>query len=188
LRLLKPGVAPGQELVIDEVRYESKAPWPTLPDGFGPSLQLVDPAQDNNRVANWAVMSDKPQASGPRWRYVSASGTASSSTLYIYLTNPGEAYIDDIKLVAGSVAESGPNLLVNGDFESGLSTNWAVSQTFSGSDTSTTARHGGLQSLHLVSSGAGSSRNTSVYQDILPYLTLGEPYTLSYSYLENPAR
>src|SRR5205807_7784616 len=33
------------------------------------------------------------------WQYVTATGTGSSSTLYIYLTRAGEGYIDDIKLV-----------------------------------------------------------------------------------------
>ena len=30
-------------------------PWPTTTDGTGPSLELIDPAQDNNDYLNWAA-------------------------------------------------------------------------------------------------------------------------------------
>jgi hypothetical protein len=40
--------------VVDSVCYDDDAPWPVPPDGGGPSLELVDVAQDNNRPANWA--------------------------------------------------------------------------------------------------------------------------------------
>jgi len=44
-------------LLVDEVRYGDQPPWPTAADGQGPSLQLIDPLQDNWRVANWACTS-----------------------------------------------------------------------------------------------------------------------------------
>ncbi len=56
LSLIKPGVAPEPDLVVDRVRYEPNAPWPAAPVlNVGTSLQLVDAAQDNSRVANWSV-------------------------------------------------------------------------------------------------------------------------------------
>jgi hypothetical protein len=56
LSLIKPGVAPEPDLVVDRLRYEAIPPWPTTPMiQAGTSLQLVDSAQDNSRVANWAV-------------------------------------------------------------------------------------------------------------------------------------
>ena len=39
--------------VIDEVCYSDSAPWPTLPDGGGPYLQLIDLDLDNNNGENW---------------------------------------------------------------------------------------------------------------------------------------
>lgn len=53
LSLLKPGVPAGTFIVVDRVRYEAASPWPVAVPGA--SLQLRDPAQDNSRVANWAV-------------------------------------------------------------------------------------------------------------------------------------
>lgn len=56
LTLNKPGVPPELDLVVDRVRYETNAPWPAAPVlSPGISLQLVDAAQDNSRVANWAA-------------------------------------------------------------------------------------------------------------------------------------
>ena len=43
-------------VIIDQVTYDDAQPWPTAADGGGPSLQLIDPAQDNDRVANWAAV------------------------------------------------------------------------------------------------------------------------------------
>ncbi|HPU55512.1 MAG TPA: lamin tail domain-containing protein, partial [Verrucomicrobiota bacterium] len=57
LRLIRLGATPEQDLLIDEVTYDDDPPWPALANGFGPSLQLIDSAQDNNRVANWAAVS-----------------------------------------------------------------------------------------------------------------------------------
>jgi|GEM_PF-6025446 len=37
----------------DMVGYFDTAPWPTQPDGSGPSLELINPALDNNDGANW---------------------------------------------------------------------------------------------------------------------------------------
>jgi len=56
LRLIEPGATHADDLVIDEVNYSSTLPWPPLADGIGPSLQLIDPAQDNGRVANWTAV------------------------------------------------------------------------------------------------------------------------------------
>ncbi|MBN8248772.1 MAG: lamin tail domain-containing protein, partial [Verrucomicrobia bacterium] len=54
LALVRPDPTGGtNELIVDEVRYGSRFPWPTNAAGLGPSLQLVDPAQDNRRPGHW---------------------------------------------------------------------------------------------------------------------------------------
>ena len=42
-------------VLVDQVCYDDAAPWPAAADGFGPSLQLIDAARDNRRVANWGI-------------------------------------------------------------------------------------------------------------------------------------
>jgi hypothetical protein len=76
LTLLKPGATAAEDVVIDQVTYDDDPPWPAAADGAGSSLQLIDPAQDNNRSANWAAVSlantNPPQAliaMTDVWRY-----------------------------------------------------------------------------------------------------------------------
>jgi len=42
-------------LIVDDVMYDDVAPWPTEPDGHGPSLELIDPAEDNALPQSWAA-------------------------------------------------------------------------------------------------------------------------------------
>lgn len=37
----------------DQVDYEDVAPWPVTPDGFGPSLEVIDPTLANETPRNW---------------------------------------------------------------------------------------------------------------------------------------
>ncbi|MCP4542399.1 MAG: hypothetical protein GY832_35195 [Chloroflexi bacterium] len=39
--------------LVDEVTYDDHHPWPELPDGNGPSLELINPTFDNNRPCSW---------------------------------------------------------------------------------------------------------------------------------------
>ncbi|MBL9139337.1 MAG: lamin tail domain-containing protein, partial [Verrucomicrobiales bacterium] len=54
VRLKRP--SGGDLVVVDEVVFDDTAPWPAAANGGGASLQLIDAAQDNRRVANWAAM------------------------------------------------------------------------------------------------------------------------------------
>jgi PKD repeat protein/endonuclease/exonuclease/phosphatase family metal-dependent hydrolase len=58
------GLSNGGELIllkdnsgktIDSVRYYDTPPWPTTPDGNGPSLMLCEPDSDNALGSNWAA-------------------------------------------------------------------------------------------------------------------------------------
>ncbi len=42
-------------LVLDQVTYDDDPPWPVAADGKGTSLQLIDPARDNDRIGNWSA-------------------------------------------------------------------------------------------------------------------------------------
>ena len=191
LSLLKPG-APA--LVVDRVRYEPALPWPTAAAAKpGTSLQVVDAAKDNSRVGNWAAGRTNAVVA-PQWVYVWTNLSAtSSSRLYLYLTNSaGDLYIDDIKLVAGTVPDAATNLVRDGDFESPLGTNWNLTANFTQSVVSTTFKHWGSNSLHIVATASGSGTNNAIYQDITPALTNGATYSLSFWYLQstnaNPPR
>ncbi len=181
LTLTMPNSTGNEVSVVDAVSYSTQSPWPSAAPGS--SLQLIDPVQDNYRVANWAVASSAP--SGPpvvTWQHVVTTGTASSSRLYIYMTSVGEVQIDDLTLVAGETAGVGENFILNGDFEGAFPGPWNVSANLSNSSLSSQLHHSGNGSLHVVSSSAGSSQSTSIWQDIGP-LVSNDTYTLSYWFL-----
>ena len=169
---------------VARVKYSNQLPWPTNANGAGASLQLIDPHQDNWRAGNWtAVLTNTPAT--PQWAYVTATGKATSSTLYIYLQSAGDVYLDDIKLVAGSVPEVGRNVLTNGDFENGFPGPWTVSANLANSTLSTVIKHSGNGALHLVSTATGTTQGSSIWQTVSPSLTNNATYTLSFWYLQN---
>jgi len=169
---------------VAKVKYSNQLPWPTNANAGGTSLQLIDPRQDNWRAGNWSVALSNSQVV-PQWTYVTATGTASSSTLYIYLQSAGDVYVDDIKLVAGSTPGAGANLLSDGDFESGLPGPWTVSPNLASSTLSSTIKHSGTSSLHVVSTAAGTTQSSAIWQTISPSLTQNATYSLSFWYLQN---
>jgi hypothetical protein len=177
LRLIQPANASRLYTVIDEVTYSNDAPWPTVADASGSSLQLIDPSQDNDRVGNWTAVNTNGMAP-PRWRYVSLTGKASASRLVLSLSAPGEVILDDLTLVAGLTPAGGPNLVRNGGFESPLTDGWTASADYSATEIAHTIRRSGSGALRLVSQGS----NGSVLQEISPALTPGQYYTLSYWY------
>ena len=48
LRLYNP-----DDLLVDTVNYDDVAPWPTEPDGNGPTLELINPGLDNALAPSW---------------------------------------------------------------------------------------------------------------------------------------
>ena len=43
------------KLLVDVVNYDDVPPWPTVPDGNGPTLELINPFRDNTMGVNWAA-------------------------------------------------------------------------------------------------------------------------------------
>ncbi len=183
LTLWRPGGVGEPGIEVAKVRYEMGRPWPEGAAGTGASLQLVDADEDPWRAGNWAV---GPTNGGvaPRWVQFTTTGTASSSTLYIYLQNAGTIHVDDVVVVAGTVPGVGANLVANGDFESPLAGTWSVTSNFAGSGLSTEVRRAGASSLQVVASAGGSGSGNAVMQVLNPGLASGQPYALSFWYLE----
>jgi hypothetical protein len=94
LRLFPPGSA----VPFSEVRYLDRMPWPAVADGSGPSLQLIDPAQDTRRPANWAATS-----AGATNRITPGAANATRATLAGFpavwinevLPQPGASILDN---------------------------------------------------------------------------------------------
>ncbi len=179
LTLLEPGASPGAETVVTKVRYEGGLPWPVSASP-GAAFQLMDAEQDNWRAGNWWSVQAGTRAPA-QWKFVTTNITASSSTLYVYLGSAGDIYLDDFSLVGAA----GTNALANGGFESPLAGSWTVTSGFAQSTLSTAFKRSGSSSLHLVATAAGSGSGNSIYQVITPALSIGQPYTLSFWYLQS---
>lgn len=94
----------------------------------------------------------------------------------------GSVFIDDLSLVAGRVANLGPNLVRNGDFERPLEGDWHVGSNHLASAISSDQARSGRASLHLIASRGGADTATALWQELAP-LVPGQTYTLSYWYL-----
>lgn len=44
--------------IVDSVTFDDLSPWPTDPDGQGPSLRLCDETSDNSDAANWSASTE----------------------------------------------------------------------------------------------------------------------------------
>ncbi len=63
VELAYPGPLVGVEqpyILVDKVEYLDVAPWPTTPDGTGPSLQRLSRSVIGNDVANWSAAAPTP--------------------------------------------------------------------------------------------------------------------------------
>ncbi len=71
---------PDPEALVDWVTFRKSAPWPAAASSGRAALQLIDPRQDNRRVANWAAVEHQTNTT-PRplvpidatWRYWQAA-------------------------------------------------------------------------------------------------------------------
>ncbi len=130
---------------------------------------------------------------GTNWIRLSASGTATSNNVFLYLTAAGRVYVDDVRLVLGNVADVGENLIVNGDFEDPeLSNSWIKAAIYSGSGITNSPTPNGLPAsgtncLLLIGTGGGSGNGASLQQAFaLTNFASTQRFTLSFSYLPVP--
>jgi hypothetical protein len=131
------------------------------------------------------------QAQTLNWVFVSATGIPKPSTdtsakpLYLYLATAGDIYLDDVSVVAGSTT-NGVNLVTNGGFEGSLSP-WTIGSNGNNSNSVVSANfaHSGTNSLHLVASAGGTTKNSSIWQDFSSLISTGGTYTLSFWYRQS---
>jgi uncharacterized protein (DUF1800 family) len=132
-----------------------------------------------------------PPAQPPftNWIRVSATGTSGGTNFGIYLSAAGTVYIDDVRLVAGTNADQGVNLLLNGDFEDPALSPWTKASGFSGSvitnsPTVDGTAASGTNCLLIVASSGTTAITSGIWQ---PYATntpaSTNRFTVSFSYL-----
>ena len=123
-------------------------------------------------------------------RFASVTGNMGTTPrLMIYLGEVGEAYIDDLYLANGNVAEAGTNLIVNGDLETPLLGAPALTNFFTSvglyhtnSVIATTNAHSGTNSLRIISTNSSNIASTKILYKDIPGPTNGQVCTLSFWY------
>ena len=55
LQLARPSPLVAGQIIVDEIDYEDSFPWPTGPDGTGPSLSKLAPDPFGNEPSNWGT-------------------------------------------------------------------------------------------------------------------------------------
>ncbi len=156
---------------IDIVKYDDEPPWPVAADGFGSSLECINPFVDNNHPRNWRASSGRTY-----WQFVQRTGIVTGSRLYIYMLEVGECLIDEVSITDG---DGTYNYVPNGDFETDES-GWQKSGDHSWSYRETGQAHSGNACLHVVATDGGDTSKNNVSISTLPELVKYEKYVLSF--------
>jgi hypothetical protein len=209
LTLIKPPPTTNDTaVVVDMVRYASTPPWSTNANGSGSSFQLIDPGQENTRVANWfssyvpAVYAggvSTPATTNDGWRFVSVTGIAgpglsgNQMRLLINLgngeTNGANVVIDDVAIVPGTNAAVGTNYVRNGDFETGplleapvLTNSWNIGTNYTNTLIVSDPVHAGAGALKIACQTFGNATPRLIWQMLSPAPLTNAVHTLSFWY------
>jgi hypothetical protein len=83
--------------LVDEVRYSDGGRWSLWADGGGASLELIDPAQDNDFASAWDASDESEKAAWERLSYVVPHYDVSAE-FHIFLAERGRCHIDDVRI------------------------------------------------------------------------------------------
>ncbi len=147
---------------IDFVNYDDASPWPTSPDGSGPSLVLCNPNLDNNVGSNWSS---------------ATTSTGITIAAIAVLANPGSScssssVVDTVAPVVNSVVASN-NSLITITFNEEVGTSATDTSNYDG--------------LGTISSATINSANKVVSLNLTTPLTNGVTYTLIISNVKDTA-
>jgi len=163
--------------VVDEVHYYDGGHWPKDADGYGSSLELVDPNQNNGNYQAWKPSDETQNA---RWTKISYSGRCSgngrrnSNEFHYHLLGAGEMLIDDIRLTSQKKSE-----IAGGSFENGLG-GWALLGNHVRSRIIDTDSQEGKRCMKLVASGAGNPGPNHIETTLRTSLRRNTTYTISF--------
>lgn len=159
--------------LIDFVPFSDQSYWPTAADGYGPSIECINPAVPNHDPANWT----SGEATREWVYFETAPGIPTGEVLYFYLNDEGEALLDDISLVP---EEGGENLIGNGGFETG-DAEWLRLGNHSTSGRAQTDAHSGTAAMRIISTGDGGGGDWRNYIGLpLAGLSPEKQYVLSF--------
>ena len=136
------------QVTASEVLYGDGGRWGNWSDGSGASLELIDPEADTHLAANWA---DSDTSGESKWTAIEYTGplgetlgTEVNDALIIGLQGLGECLLDEVEVRV----DDGPNLVVNGGFENGMS-GWTLQGSHDMSTIENSGAFAGSKCLHV---------------------------------------
>ena len=167
---------------MDKVHYYDGGHWSKCADGYGSSLELIDPYHDNSNYQAWEPSDEAQKA---KWTHISYSGSwrggrSARSEFHCHLLGAGEMLIDDVRFTPPKrPGRRSREIIANGSFESGLR-GWATLGNHIRSHVVSTGSQHGKRCLKLVASGAGNTSPNHVETPLQASLRSGETYTISF--------
>ena len=172
LRLIDAG-----DLPVDEVRYFDEGSWSPWADGDGPSLELIDSAQDNSAGAAWRESDHSAESEWRTVEYEIRQNSGTANEFHLWLFGAGEALIDDLEVEDSR----GNSLIANGNFEAGDDLGvWRAEGTHVESFVEEGTGADGSNALHLVASRRGDSQLNHVEQRTLRPMLGGQVYSVRF--------
>ena len=174
--------------LVDQVKYYDGGRWPKLADGYGSSLELINPNQDNSNNQVWLGSNENNKA---EWHYISYQRTCTENRgeeawprLHLHLQGAGKILIDDIRLTKTNSpffvkATRGQEWVSNGSFEYGVE-DWEIIGTHIDSQTTAVQSKHGRKSLKISSTSSGNTGPNHVEIPLEFPLIEGEEYMVSF--------
>jgi len=166
--------------VVDQVTYWDGGHWSSDADGYGSSLELTDPWQDNSNYQAWNPSDETGKA---EWVYVQYQAPISpladmhEHEIQLHLMGPGVTLIDDLRLTVETGGRT-KDLLGNGGFEEGVG-NWMIMGTHRQSHVINTDAKTGSYCLKIIADRAGDIGANHIEKDCVTRVPSGTA-TLSF--------
>lgn len=94
-------------VVMDTVPYDDGGCWPLDPDGQGPSLELLDPAQDNSLCTSWAASTGVDYGTPGAQNSVFAGGSSAPMISGVAHNPVVPSYLDAVTVSATVTDDTG---------------------------------------------------------------------------------
>jgi len=78
-------------VLIDSLEYDDKSPWEEMPDGNGPSLELINPYRDNTLAENWSFSDEYGSPGKKNHSYKGVKEVSIRDYIEVY-PNPSSEY------------------------------------------------------------------------------------------------
>ncbi|MCX8035973.1 MAG: lamin tail domain-containing protein [Candidatus Sumerlaeia bacterium] len=161
----------------DEVTYFESGHWSEYADGYGSSLELIDPRQNNANYQAWAPSDERSKA---QWVFCSHSGSFSPPAnlelqeIQFNLMEKGVVLLDDVRISRGSTD------YLNSTFETGVG-KWVIQGNHIQSHVTNEDARNGSRCLKLVATGRGDTGTNRVECDADTTMPAGSAtYTISF--------